>query len=912
MPCCAIDESSDVIHPRPMKLTSLFFLCAIFACAAEDSATVWFDQPGKTFHESSVIGNGRLGAMDLGGVENQRIVLNESTVWSGGPYDPNKYEAHKSLPRIREQLFAGDIAGAQGTLHDNFGWREINGKRWANDQFGCYQILADLIIKHHGTGIAITSPSGHQAGDGKTISNASDGDPKTKWCIDQANGKVVWQLSLPQAQKFPSYSLTSADDMPVRDPQDWLLEGSNDNKTWQQLDAQKLSKPFEKRFEKKSFSIAQAAAYQHYRFTFNTSPTFFQVAEIAFEGLEPNATQATDYRRSLDLMTGVVSTKYKLDGVNFERSLLASKPDEVIVQHLSADKPGAIHFLAQLTRKAQSSTRADGSVHAISGQLSCDLPNGIGLTYLGEIAVFTRGGSTEITDQGIQVRGADEATIFVAAGTDMFDKDSAKKVRAQLLAAMRKPFAKIREAAVQDHERYMQRCTLSLPAGPNAELPTPQRVKLQEKEPDPSLAALYFQFGRYLLVAGSRPDSPLPNNLQGIWAEELDTPWRGDFHSNINLQMNYWPAEPSNLADCAMPLIRFIEKTARDGEATAKAYYNAPGWLCFHTQNPWGYTAPSNLDAGSGATCGTWLAQHIWTQYDYTRDAEYLKKYYPVLRSASAFAQAILVEDPRSKTLVTAPSNSPENAYFYLDAKGKKQRSTLCVGATYDQQIIRDLFVNTSRAARILGIDEDFAKSLDASRERLAPTRLNAAGRIMEWQKDFEETEVHHRHTSHLWGLHPGVEINPQTPELFAGARQTLERRGDASTGWSMAWKANMWARLRDGDRSNKLLGMLIARGYPNFFCAHPPFQIDGNFGGTAAVCEMLLQSHDGSIALLPALPQSWSEGKVQGLRARGNITVNMAWKNGKVTEYQLLSPTAQTVSVWVNGEKKEIAVSAE
>jgi alpha-L-fucosidase 2 len=763
--------------------------------AAEVSApaepmSVWFVGPARSFHEACPLGNGRLGAMDFGGVGRERIVLNESSLWSGGPYDGNNYDAYRCLPEVREKLFAGDISAAGAALSKGFryaadvsGWGDVN-------QFGCYQTLGDLIVD-------------------------------------------------------------------------------------------------------------------------------FQVAEIALAGAAkpPPPVVAGGYRRDLDLMRGVAHTRYQRKGVSFTRDLLVSKPDEVIALNLTTDKPGALSFTAALVRRQNAAARADGPVYVLEGQLPFHKPGGggQGMRYAALLGASAKGGRVSATEQGLAVDGADEVTLIVSAGTDWKDREFAKLARRRLEAALAKPFDALRESAVADHRRFMDRCRLTLPEGPNSKLPTPERVKAQEAAPDPALAALYFQFGRHLVVSGSRPDSQLPTNLQGIWAEEYDTPWHGDFHSNINLQMNYWPVEAANLSDCHLPLLRFIQCVAKEGRKTAKAYFNAPGWMANHTQNPWYDTSPSFLPACIGPTCGAWLAQHIWLHYCFTQDAAFLREYYPVLRGASQFIQAVLVENPKTHELVVVPSNSPENSYAYTDNDGKRQTTALCAGATFDQQITRDLLKNTAAAARILGIDEEFAKGLDATRARLAPTRVNAEGRILEWQEDFEETEVQHRHCSHLWGLCPGSEINPGTPALYRGARLSLERRGDASTGWSMAWKANFWARLHDGDRANKLLSMLIGRGAPNLFCLHAPFQIDGNFGGCAAVAEMLLQSQETTadgrpvLELLPALPKAWHSGEARGLCARGGFTVDIQWKGGKAVSYRIGAAHPQPVQVRVNGELKTV-----
>lgn len=881
-----------------------------------------------------MLGNGRLGAMDFGGVHEWRIVLNESSMWSGGPYDANRLDAHQCLPDVRAKLFAGDIAGTQSLLGKNFTYPDgVQG--WGDEnQFGCYQILGDLNLrfKTTGTRVLVTSPSGHAAGDRQGAAGTSytgiaapdssanddhslrgsiDGNPKTKWCVDKAGTAVSWQVESPTAKALTTYTLTSADDVPARDPQEWSLEGSNDGDQWMLLDKQSFSQPFENRHQAKTFTVAKPGDYRFYRLTFIPKDPYFQIGEISLADLDLSKSSPVpeDYRRDLNLMQGVGTTSFSTQGTGITREVLVSKPDEVIAVRIKAAEKGVLSFSAALSRMKDAKLRAEDGLHVMEGQLPFNKPGGggQGVKFMALLGAKALGGTVTVTDRGIQIDGADEAVLMVSAGTDLRNEGFEAQARKRFSAAQAKSFDEIRSAAEADHGSYMDRCKLRLPEGPNAKLPTPVRVRMNENTPDPSLAALYFQFGRHLIVSGSRPDSQLPNNLQGIWADEYSTAWRGDFHTNINLQMNYWAAESANLADCHEPLFRFLEGMAAEGKKTAKAYFNAPGWVAFHTQNPWFECAPSHMPASAGPTCGAWLVQHVWTHYQFTRDRKFLTKYYPLLRGASDFCAAVLVEDPKTKALVTVPSSSPENAYAFTDSAGNRKVSWLCAGSTYDMQIMRGLFAATVEAAGILGVDADFAKKIAATSARLAPTKLNADGRIMEWQEDFEEVEINHRHSSHLWGLYPGNEISSKTPSLLEGARKSLDRRGDASTGWSMAWKSNFWARLNDGDRAAKLLSMLIGRGAPNLFCLHPPFQIDGNLGGCAAVAEMLIQSHDGTVTLLPALPADWKDGHILGLRARGNFTVDMKWKDGKVTDYRITSPQAADVRLKVNGEVKTV-----
>ena len=923
----------------PIKFSASVLLMAGFcqiAAAAEpptEPMSVWFTAPARSYHESCPLGNGRLGAMDLGGVDSCQIVLNESSVWSGGPYDANRPDAYKCLPEAREALFSGNRDAAKALLGANFRYPEgVSG--WDDEnQFGCYQTLGDLTLKFKlvGKGAVVTSPSGHGTGNllgamrevrydvapasaigvtgDHSISGSFDGKAQTKWCVENAGSAVVWLAELHAPTKIPSYTLTSADDVPARDPKEWALEGSNDGTQWTALDKQAMPEPFANRFEEKQFQVATPGEYRFYRFTFIPRDPLFHIGEIGLAGvgLAANAGVPADYRRDLNLMRGVSTTQFSVGGVKFQRELIVSKPDEVIAMRIRSSTKGGVSLSAALSRKKNATFRADGNLHLMQGQLPFNKPGGggEGVKFIGLLGAVSVGGKSTTTDQGIVIADADEAVLIFSAGTNLHNPGHEELARKRLQDALAKPFKQIIAAATTDHASFMDRCKIELPAGPSTKLPTPERVRLNESSPDPALAALYFQFGRHLLLSGSREDSPLPTNLQGIWADEYSTPWRGDFHSNINLQMNYWASTSTNLAESHLPLMRLLEGMAKEGEKTAKAYFNAPGWVAYHTQNPWFETAPSALSCAAGPVSGAWLVQHVWDHYQFTQDKDFLRKYYPLLRGASEFCAAILVEDPHTKALVTVPSSSPENAFAYTAPDGSRKTGHFCAGSTYDMQIIRGLFKTTAAAARVLGTDVDFVKSIEATSARLAPTKLNSAGRIMEWQEDYEEIEINHRHVSHLWGLFPGDEISANTPELLEGARKSLDRRGDDSVGWSMAWKSLFWARLNDGDRAAKLLSTLIGRGAPNLFCMCPPFQIDGNFGGTAAVAEMLVQSHDGTITLLPALPAAWKDGKVTGLRARGNSTVDIKWKDGKVTDYRITSPEPSEVKIKINGTLK-------
>jgi alpha-L-fucosidase 2 len=541
----------------------------------------------------------------------------------------------------------------------------------------------------------------------------------------------------------------------------------------------------------------------------------------------------------------------------------------------------------------------------------------------------------------LRIENADEVTLYVAAATNYMgfagrrSADPLAATTADLTKAMTKGYDALLADHIKDHRSWFDRVSLQLggaDAAKAGEKTTDQRLNdFAKGQADPALAALYFNYGRYLLIGSSRPGG-LPANLQGIWAEEIQTPWNGDWHLDINVQMNYWPALSGNLIELQDPLDALIASLVEPGGKTARAYYNARGWVAHVITNPWGFTSPGE-GASWGATTGgsSWLCQHLWSRYEYTLDKDYLAKVYPILKGSALFYLDNLMEEPKNKWLVTGPSNSPENGFIIADGRS----AHVCMGPTVDMQQLRDLFGNTARAAEILGKDDELRDKLYATRTKLAPNQIGPDGRLQEWLEPYGETEPTHRHVSHLYGLHPYHEITHQgTPELAEATRKSLERRGDAGTGWSLAWKINLWARLQDGNRAHKLLTMLLnpttdngvthfngggAGSSKNLFCFHPPFQIDGNFGGAAGIAEMLLQSHPDSgvpgaepvIRLLPALPSAWPEGEVKGLRARGAVTVDVRWKDSNIVSARLAPEKDGTLTIRHAGRSIRNAVRA-
>ncbi len=899
-------------------LTRILFVALLFGMvssthAQQQNLQLWYNKPAEKWVEALPIGNGRLGAMVFGGVERDRIQFNEETLWTGAPRDYNRPGASNYLGEIRRLLFEDKQKEAEALAEAKFmGTRSPSGDKaaWLNKIKSLKGLDGDASQPDYNDADWKTMPVptyegwetvGYEGLDGAVWFRTTFNVP-ANWLGQElildlnkireqdftyVNGQLVGSTSNDDSRK---YAIGKELLKPGKNSIAVLvINYYNKGGIAGYKDTSNHIGFYKKDDTKNKLSLN---GFWKYKIQDDEPPAAgqYQADYQPFGDVfinTPHYKNVSNYKRVLDLTTATINTTYAADGITYKRQYLASQPDQAIIVHLTTSKKASITFDVDLNSPHKYTTTKKVNSNTLSLWVKVKYGALQGYSY---VSVNTKNGTVTIKGDKLVVSNADEATLYITAATNYKNyKDVSANASAiaqkQLKAIVPKSFSQVFAAHVKEYQQYFNTFSIGLAGDENKQLPTNERLNKFASSNDAAFAALYVQYGRYLLIASSRPGTR-PANLQGIWNDLLSPPWGSKYTTNINAEMNYWPAELLNLSPLHQPLFKMIEELAETGKQTAQVHYNMPGWVLHHNTDLWRGTAPINAaNHGIWVTGGAWLSSHLWEHYLFTKDQVFLKdKAYPIMKSAALFFDAFLVKDPKTGFLISTPSNSPEHG-------------GLVAGPTMDHQIIRALFKSVIDASEVLDVDIALRQSLQQKLLQIAPNKIGKHGQLQEWLQDVDDPNDKHRHVSHLWAVYPGSEINGDaTPALLQAAKQSLVERGDAATGWSLGWKINLWARFKDGDHSYKLLQMLLspalgdAGSYPNLFDAHPPFQIDGNFGGAAGVGEMLIQSHTPYIDILPALPTAFNTGYVNGICARGGFVLSFDWKNGSLQNLKITS----------------------